>query len=747
LGREQEGTIIAQVMRSGDLSHRSVVHYQTCDDTVFAGESYIENCGALVFEQGEFVKKIELELIDDDIFKMSGTFHVELLEDGLENCELDRHMRFTQLRIHDDDIFPSNTFREIIKAGKLAEVNRYRLLASYIKFCFLSDDVVRRDSIKTVVLHQMENLLMGFMLVLSVYLVDRVLNKEVPESKLFISANRQHNIAICSSLFIVVAVLAHMIHRWVISLNIAVNAKQILATSLLQRFLYCKDEVRLGVCPGQFMMILFNDTSSLIDNGYMRVLYLIKLAGEFFFYIGFLMFAPSLLGKKERPGSPTLVSCLVLPVMLIISLVVTHGHTLKCLGARHDAYEKCFRLGMQVVENDMPIKAYNRHAHYRERFLTLWQGFANSVQVANHVLENQKSVAVLLSALLVACLVFMGGTRVNDGTMEVGMLMASIGVITRMGTLFAKAQNHMVLMQQSIGSLMRITKNLNVPIEMGTKRRMLQHCEETTMSLYAERVKEKTNTKTCYDTFPIKFEDIVLRIEAPEAKKLLRLTGSLEVQQGTLVALIGSPQVKSSILRMLNLEIPKESGMPYVPSHLRCLSVAREPMFIDGTLYENLIMGMELDDPDADMGRVLGICKRLGFSEEIMALIGGPEANTPEKNNRQWVRTLTAAERHIFQLARAFISNPHLLCLYSAGTRLGKLAMKKEDEMLREFVDNRGVDTRSTPLLSNRRPRTIIMTAYSKVDIELADQIIHIGGESCIKPVDRADVTPEMFTS
>merc|ERR1719506_4035 len=96
----------------------------------------------------------------------------------------------------------------------------------------------------------------------------------------------------------------------------------------------------------------------------------------------------------------------------------------------------------------------------------------------------------------------------------------------------------------------------------------------------------------------------------------LNIHGIVDVPQGKLVCLVGPHRGgKSTVLSLLGGTLlpavdmltefsDAESGKFFVPSHLRVLQVASEPLFLEGTLCDNLVFGVRNDDPDSSVERV-----------------------------------------------------------------------------------------------------------------------------------------------
>ncbi|CAL8082527.1 unnamed protein product [Calicophoron daubneyi] len=76
---ENVGTFPVTVSRiGGDLSAVVCVNYRSVDRTATAGSDYIPITGTLIFQAGESQKKIDVTIIDDDVFEEDEHFIIEL---------------------------------------------------------------------------------------------------------------------------------------------------------------------------------------------------------------------------------------------------------------------------------------------------------------------------------------------------------------------------------------------------------------------------------------------------------------------------------------------------------------------------------------------------------------------------------------------------------------------------------------------------------------------------------------------
>ncbi len=204
---------------------------------------------------------------------------------------------------------------------------------------------------------------------------------------------------------------------------------------------------------------------------------------------------------------------------------------------------------------------------------------------------------------------------------------------------------------------------------------------------------------------------------------------SLEIQEGVTLAVIGPNGAgKSTLLRLLGLlERPTEGrvlfrGQP-VPPHGRLLplrrrmaSVFQEPLLLDGTVEENVSLGLRLrhGDPAEVSSRV---------QESMRALGIGRLAN-------RRARTLSGGEAQRVSLARALVLNPEVFLLDEPFAAL--------DPPTRE-----GLLADLKAILSKTRITTIFVTHDRNEALALGDRVaVMIEGR-----ILQVDVPEQVFAS
>eukprot|EP00747_Dinoflagellata_sp_TGD_P145116 gnl/TRDRNA2_/TRDRNA2_176565_c3_seq2.p1 gnl/TRDRNA2_/TRDRNA2_176565_c3~~gnl/TRDRNA2_/TRDRNA2_176565_c3_seq2.p1 ORF type:complete len:231 (+),score=19.63 gnl/TRDRNA2_/TRDRNA2_176565_c3_seq2:3-695(+) len=212
-------------------------------------------------------------------------------------------------------------------------------------------------------------------------------------------------------------------------------------------------------------------------------------------------------------------------------------------------------------------------------------------------------------------------------------------------------------------------------------------------------------------------------------------------EQGRLICIVGErAEGKGTLLRILGGAIfPRisEGTQLFIPSHLRVLHVSSEKLFFAGTLLENLKIGVGPGNVDGNPDRILNICKRLGIDDNVLSLLETDEVQL-------WQDVLSHTEAMLLCLARAFISNPELMIVHKPTSHFDRMHSTLILEMLREFVDKKGIGQAERQWYM-RRLRTCILSGTKEISMQLSDQVYLVSKEEGIQRLDKSAVTAKML--
>lgn len=106
------------------------------------------------------------------------------------------------------------------------------------------------------------------------------------------------------------------------------------------------------------------------------------------------------------------------------------------------------------------------------------------------------------------------------------------------------------------------------------------------------------------------------------------------------------------------------------------------------------------------------------------------EDEEADEDSDAWFDRLSTSERVRFQLARAFVANPHVLAINRPVQDLDDDMRQAVLSCMKEFTQNRGLEVDDGLDIQQRRPRTIIFTTADSVQIDMVDTIWRLSADS-----------------
>lgn len=196
---------------------------------------------------------------------------------------------------------------------------------------------------------------------------------------------------------------------------------------------------------------------------------------------------------------------------------------------------------------------------------------------------------------------------------------------------------------------------------------------------------------------------------------------NLNIESGQFVAFVGpSGCGKTTVISLLERFYEPNSGSISfdgqnvleieMASYRHALSlVSQEPRLFDGTIRENLILGLDGDAISEEA--IAQACKDAEIYDFIVSLPDG--FNTPLGSNTQ--TTLSGGQKQRLCLARALLRDPRLLLLDEATSSLDS----QSEKLVQAAIDR---------LVAQRR-MTVVAVAHRLATIQKAD-VIFVFGES-----------------
>ena len=293
----------------------------------------------------------------------------------------------------------------------------------------------------------------------------------------------------------------------------------------------------------------------------------------------------------------------------------------------------------------------------------------------------------LIGNIAVAAVLLIGGFRVVDGALEVGVLLAAVLYTKR----FFDPMEELAMFYNSYQSAASALEKISGVLE-----------EQPSVPDPAHPVDLWTADGA------VRFE----RVEfAYTADRVVLPRFDLEIPAGQTVALVGSTGAgKSTLAKLIARFYDPSDGVVELdgvdlrrmhPKDLRraIVMVTQEAYLFSGSVADNIALGR----PDASFDEIVGAAKAVGAHEFIESLPNGYDTDVNKRGGR-----VSAGQRQLISFARAFLANPAVLILDEATSSL-------------DIPSERLVQDGLQSLLADR---TAVIIAHRLSTVAIADRVL-----------------------
>ena len=341
-----------------------------------------------------------------------------------------------------------------------------------------------------------------------------------------------------------------------------------------------------------------------------------------------------------------LVLVALLPIIAVVVYFVTK-YSVPLYTQQQTVLDKIVRVSQENITGVRVIKALSKTDHEKARFNAVNHELADIGVRAGRISGATNPIASAVLRLGLTLVVLLGAYRINDGTMETGVIVAFLQYFTMILNAMLAVTRVFVMWSKGEASAKRVAGILEMPEDLQVQP-ALEEVPDKAPHIEFDHV------SFSYTGIGSNIQDLSFRLEKGQTLGILGPTGSGKSTILNLLLRLYDPA--SGTVRIDGQDI---RTIPYETLREKFGIVFQNDFVTEGTIAHNIRFFRDLEPADLEKAA------QAAQAEFIAQKEGGMEAEVQVRGNN-----LSGGQKQRLLIARALAANPEILILDDASSAL-----------------------------------------------------------------------------
>lgn len=391
------------------------------------------------------------------------------------------------------------------------------------------------------------------------------------------------------------------------------------------------------------------------------------------------------------------VTGVVMLVMLIPGVLLTRWFQDRSAKAFREIRTHSARLTVNFVETMggiRAVKAFRRERANDEEFAGLSEDYRQATLRSIRLFGIYQPALKLLGNIIVALVLVVGGWRVLEGHLDVGMLLALVLYTRRFFQPIDMIASFYNTLQSAVAALEKISALLAEEPEIREPEDPRPLPARDGAAGVGGALEFRDASFRYSEDGPVVLHPVDLKVPAGQTVALVGRTGAGKSTVAKLVARFYD--VSEGAIELDGVDIRDLSETDLRGS---VVMVTQESYLFSGTIADNIAIGR----PGASREEIEAAARAIGADEFIRRLPDGYETDVHTRGGR-----LSAGQRQLVSFARAFLADPRVLILDEATSSLDLPSERAVQEGLERLLGD----------------RTALIIAHRLATVMVADRVL-----------------------